>query len=463
MKVTFIMSSMGRKPNQKKYVKTWQMEPLSIGVLSSLTPENVQKEFFDERVEEIDFETETDLVAITVETYTARRSYEIAERFQKRGIPVIMGGFHPTLFPDEVQQFADSVVIGEADSLWPGILVDAEKGKLKKRYKSKSRPSLDTVYPDRSIFEGKDYLDLGLIETGRGCAYSCDFCSIARFYKNSYKHRPIENVVAEIKSKKRKYFFFVDDNICTDMEYAKDLMRALIPLKINWFSQGSINMANDEELLMLMKKSGCKGILIGFESLNKATLTEMKKGVNVKVDLDSAIRKIHKSGIFIYATFVFGYDTDVPEIFELTRKFALKHKFFITAFNHLVPFPGTLLYSRLEKEGRLLYDKWWLSNDYKFGDVAYMPSGSSPDELANRCYEYRKGFFNISSIFRRLFNMSTNFRSFSNPFGFLLMNLLSKIDVKKRQGIPMGTGVPLKGIDYEDNLYSSKFVEKAIS
>lgn len=441
MKVTFIMPSIGRKSLKQKYLRTWQMEPLPIGALSALTPPHVDKEFFDDRFNEIDYNTKTDLVAITVETYTARRSYEIAKRFRDRGIPVIMGGFHPTLNPDEVLEHADSICIGEADELWAGILADAEKGKLKKRYQAKQRPQLKGFFPDREIFKGRSYLKVGLVETGRGCPYGCDFCTICQFYNQSYFYRPIEDVVTEIKRHRYPYYFFVDDNIASDTAHAKELFRALIPLKIRWFSQGSINMAADPEMLDLMKKSGCMGILIGFEALDAETLKTMKKGVNVKVDLDSAIQKIHDAGLKIYATFVFGYDNQTIGVFDETFAFAMKHKFFITAFNHLVPFPGSGLYARLKKEKALIKDRFWLDHDYTFGDVIFKPKNFTPEELTELCYGHRRKFYTWTSIFRRLF-ARPNWVGFVDPFGYLLVNWLSRVDVGKRQGLPMGLGEP---------------------
>jgi radical SAM superfamily enzyme YgiQ (UPF0313 family) len=200
-------------------------------------------------------------------------------------------------------------------------------------------------------------------------------------------------------------------------------------------------MANDPETLKLMKQSGCLGVLIGFESLDKETLKKMKKGVNVGVDFDQAIDRIHDFGIRIYATFVFGYDNQEIGVFDQTFDFAMKHKFFITAFNHIVPFPGSQLYNRLKDEGRLIVDKYWLNHDYTFGDVIFRPKNFSPEELTELCYNHRKKFYTIPSIIKRLFH-KTNTGSLQEMFAFLLVNILSKIDVSKRQGLPMGKGEP---------------------
>ncbi len=440
VKITFIMSSIGEKPDDKKYVKTWQMEPLPIAALAALTPSEVEREFYDDRIEDVDYTTDTDLVVMTVETYTARRSYEIARRFRERGVRVVMGGFHVTLMPGEARNYADSIVIGEAENIWPDVLRDARQNKLKKIYKCNTRPSLEKVFPDRSIFQGKKYMNLGLVETGRGCGFQCDFCSITKFYNHSYTYRPVEDVTDEIRKLSYKNYFFVDDNFCADLGKAKQLAKALIPLKIRWVSQGSINMAKDLELLDLMKKSGCAGVLIGFESLNKMVLKNMNKGVNIAIDIEEAIKKIHNAGLGIYAVFLFGYGDDTPEVFEKTYRFALKHKFFSTAFNHLVPMPGTPLYERLKSDNRLLDEKWWLNHSYSFGDVVHIPENCTPEELSSYCYAYRKKFFSISSIAQRFFNFEINFSSIYNPFLYLFYNFLMRFDVSKKQGIPLGTG-----------------------
>lgn len=439
MKITFILPSVGRKIKQKKYPRTWQMEPLAIARLASLTPKDVKLEFFDDRIEEINYQTKTDLVAINIETYTAKRAYEIAAIFKKFGKKIIMGGFHATLIPEEVINYSDSILVGEAENLWQDVLYDLKNNKLKKIYKANERPTLEGIMPDRNIYKDKDYLKLGLVETGRGCYFNCDFCSITNFYNHTYRYRPIEDIVNEIKGLDNKYYFFVDDNICANIEHAKKLFKALIPLKIKWFGQAIINIAQDEELLSVMKDSGCMGVLIGFESLNKETLKEMNKLINNQVTTyDDAVKRIHGFGIRIYATFIFGYNNLDENLFKSTYNFVKKHKFTIAAFNHLVPFPGTPLYKRLEKEGRLLYKKWWLEPTYRFGQVAYKPDKISPEKLADLCHKYRKKFYSVPSLWKRLLNFKLNFNSIESIFIYFSINILSKIDARKRHGLPMG-------------------------
>lgn len=438
MKVIFIMPSIGKKDNDE-YIRTWQMEPLSIAQLAGLTPDNIELKFFDDRLEEINYDETADLVAISVETYTSRKSYQISNEFRKRKVKVILGGFHPTLIPNEAIEYADSVLIGEAEGLWDKVLQDVKDNKLKKFYKSDVRPSLNGLRPKRDIFNGKKYLPINLVESARGCHFSCNFCSIGSFYKQTYNCRPIFEVVNEIRDLKRKNIFLIDDNIGVNRTRAKELFEALIPLNVRWVSQISINLLNDDELVNLMAKSGCIGVLIGFESLDSNNLEQMNKGWNKKViSYEEAVQKLRDKGIATYATFLFGYDYDNLDSFNKALEFALKHKFFLIAFNHLVPFPGTPLYEKLYNEGRILHDKWWLDSDYRFGDIAFQPKNLSPQELSELCLNFRKKFYSFPSILRRSTDYKANCKNVYMFSTFFSLNFLSKKEVMQRSGLPIG-------------------------
>ena len=438
MKLTIVHPCIGRIPG-KEYVRSWQMEPLPAAHLAGLTPDDVEIAFWDDRMEDIPYDEPTDLVAISVETYTARRAYEIASEFRRRGVPVVMGGFHATLMPHEVQQYAESVVVGEAEAVWQQVIDDARNHRLQPRYRAQGRPDIACVRPDRSIFEGKRYLSIGLIEAGRGCNFRCEFCAVQTVFGATQTRRSVETIVEEIRELRgrRKLFFFVDDNMVAHPESAKRLFRALIPLKIKWVSQATVTMAEDEEMLELMKASGCQGVLIGFESLHESNLALMNKSFNTaRMGPREAVRRLHAKGIRLYATFVFGYDHDTLEDFERTRRFCEDEGIFMVAFNHLTPFPGTPLYARLEREGRLLYDKWWLDERYRYGQVPFRTTLDA-GLISERCVEMRKKFYGPWSILRRARNRA-NISNWTMFHSYFFINALLRKEAAQRENYPLG-------------------------
>ncbi|MDH3583770.1 MAG: radical SAM protein, partial [Phycisphaerae bacterium] len=299
----------------KRYIRTWKMQPIPSAMIAAMTPDDVDIRFYDDRLEAIDYDAPTDLVAISIETYTARRSYQIASEYRRRGVPVVMGGFHATLCPQEVQRHCESIVIGEAEGVFAELIDDYRHGTARKVYRSTGRPKL-SVQPDRSIFNGKRYLPIGLVEFARGCRFKCDFCAIQSVFKSTQTHRDVDMVTDEVRRVRRpgQMIFFIDDNITSDLKAAKELMRALIPLKIRWVSQSAINVAYDEEALSLMKLSGCQGVLVGFESLDEDSLRTMNKGFNLMGGGPrEAMARFRRAGLRIYGTFVFGYDFDTPD------------------------------------------------------------------------------------------------------------------------------------------------------
>ena len=414
------------------------MEPLGIAMLAGLTPPEIRRTFFDDRIEPILYDAPTDLVCITVETYTARRAYQIAAVFRARGVRVVLGGFHPTLLPDESERHADSIVIGEAEPVWRDVLDDTSAGRLQARYSS-DRPALSGLAPDRSIFGSRRYGMVSLVETSRGCRFNCDFCSISPFFRQRCVERPVEDVVREVRSL-RKPIFFVDDNLGADPDRLRALCSALVPLKRPWVGQASLHIAEDRTLLDLMRRSGCQGVLVGFESLDAETLQDMGKSVNLAArHYPRAIKAFRDQGLSVYATFVFGYDQDTPETFRRVFDFALQQKFFFTAFNHLVPFPGTPLYDRLSAQNRLLYPHWWLEHGVRFGDIVFQPAQMSPRALADLCESHRRRFYALPSVARRALDFKANCLTPYKAMVFLGQNLLHQREVVRRQGLPFGS------------------------
>ena len=439
MKILFVIPAIGKK-EKKKYIGTWKMEPLTVATLKSITPDDIETEFYDDRIENIDYENDADIVSITVETYTAQRAYAIADKFRAKGKTVILGGYHVNAVPDEAAEHADAICLSNAESYWNNLLQDYKNGSLKKVYVGNN--GFSGKLPDRSIFKGKKYLPLSLIETGRGCPNNCEFCSITAYYEHSYFPRKIEDIVAEIKQQKPVFIFFVDDNICANKKHLKELCRALIPLKVRWASQAALSVAEDDELLDLMAKSGCTQILIGFESMDERNLDQMNKSWNYKLgDTDALINKIHRAGISIYATFLFGFDFDDVANFRRTVDFALKHGFFFAAFNHLLPFPGTKLYKRLQDSGRLLYDKWWLKDDYKYGAIPYEPKALSPVELRDFCANARHEFFSLKNILKRGVSQFKRNKDLFMLYVFFSQNLNLRKEIDEKLNLPVGNGL----------------------
>jgi radical SAM superfamily enzyme YgiQ (UPF0313 family) len=433
MRITFI------RPNLWEVRSGDAMQPLVFAILSALTPSEHQISFYDERVESIDFEHDTDLVAITAETYTAKRAYEISHRFRERGIPVVMGGFHPTLMPDEAILYADAIVIGDAEGLWGQILEDAKINCLQPVYSQAEDPDLGGVILDRDIFKGKKYNPVIPVYYGRGCRFACDFCSIFSIYNARVRQRPIDEMLSEIEQLNSRHILFIDDNLFVNRPVFIDFLYAIKSLNINWACQISIDIVKDPELLDLMADSGCIVTHIGIESLNKDNLAQMNKKWNLKYgEYQISINQIRDRGIMIYGSFIMGYDWDTPDSFEITVNFALENKFYIANFNSLTPMPGTRLHERFKKEGRLIYDRWWLDSRFRFGDATFYPKRMTPEELTEGCYWARTEFNKYSSIFKRALSRNANARNLENLGAYLLSNLISRKEIHKKQGHALG-------------------------
>lgn len=441
MKLTLIKPNIGRMEHSL-YVDEGRMEPLQLGVIAGMTPADVEVVLYDDRMESIPYDEPTDLVAITVETYTARRAYEISAEFRQRGIPVIMGGMQPTLIPEEVVPHADSIYIGDAEFLWSEVIADARRGKLKPLYRAPVGIPQPGTLTRRDLFKGKGYLPVTLLQYSRGCRFACTFCAVSAFFDKTQYCRDVREVVQEIESQDRKLLFFVDDNILSDHEAAKKLFWALIPLKIHWVSQGSIDMTGDRELMDLMVKSGCVGHVIGFESLNVNNLRWMKKAPNLVggfKDYKPQLEIIRDYGLQLWAAFTLGHDYDTKESIERTLEFALENKFCFAAFNILVAYPNTPLYKTLEAEGRLLYDgKWWLHPAYRFNYACFQPALMSPEALTEACFHARATFNSIGSIIRRAFDFKTNMRSPYRLGVYVTYNPVFRKEVFKKHGMKFG-------------------------
>lgn len=436
--ITFIRPALGCGPSADA------MTPLVFAILKALTPEGIATTLIDERIEPFT-PVATDLVAITVETFTALRAYQIADHYRAQGIPVVMGGHHTSMVPAESAHHADAVVIGDAEGVWPQILADAEARALKPRYQGATGGGpVQPIVFDRSIFHGKRYAPVALVQVGRGCRFACDFCSIHAFY-GSYRHqRPIADVVAEISRLPRhQVIFFVDDNLLAKRANFIALMQALAPLKRRWSCQITIDVARDDELVDLMQKAGCVLMLIGFESLDKANLKQMHKNWNgVAGSYESVISRLHARGIMVYGTFVFGYDADTPDSFRQAAGFAQANNLAIANFNPLTPMPGTGLYDRLQASGRLLQPRWWINPAYRYGDAIFEPHGMTALELSAGPSDARRVFYALPSIAARTFYGLWRWRRPVSSFYMVYANLVSRREISRKQARHLSHAAP---------------------
>jgi radical SAM superfamily enzyme YgiQ (UPF0313 family) len=439
MKLTLIKPNIGRMEHSL-YVDEARMEPLSLGVLAALTPPNVEVALFDDRMEPIPYDDPTDLVAINVETFTARRAYEISAQFMARGVPVILGGMHVTLIPEEATQHATAIYVGDAEFLWGQVIEDARRGRLKPVYRARGGSPQPGVITRRDIFTGKTYLPISLLQFSRGCRFDCTFCAVSVYFNQGHFCRNIAEVIREIEAQPRRVLFFVDDNLLADHAAAKELFRRLIPLKVRWVSQGTIDMTADAELMALMVESGCLGHVIGFESINPHSLQSMKKTPNLTrfAGYKPQINTLRRYGLQSWAAFTIGHDFDTPESIDQTLAFAIENKFAFAAFNVLMPYPNTPLYNRLKAENRLLYGgKWWLHPEYRFNYAAFKPKLMTADQLTEAGFRARSRFNTIGSIVKRAFDPPT-LRSLYRLSAYLTYAPLFRKEVFKKHGMRFG-------------------------
>ncbi len=414
------------------------MQPLVFALLAALTPEPIELSFHDELVEPLPVCPDADAIALTVETFAARRAYQLADRWRARGVPVILGGFHPSMCPDEAAAHADAVVVGEAEDTWPRLLADLAAGRLAARYDSAGANGLGGVRFDTRAFAGKRYAPLGLVQFGRGCRFACDFCSIHAFFGAGVRTRPVVEVVAEIAARPERMLFFVDDNLYADPPAARALLEALVPLRRRFACQISMDVAEDPALLGLLRRAGCRVVIVGFESTSVATLRAIGKGANLHADYERVIRAFHAAHLMIYGTFVIGYDDDGPGTAPAASDFATRHRFALANFNPLMPMPGTRLYARLAAQGRLIHDRWWIDPGYRYGDAMLVPAGMTPEELMTGCRDARSAFNTPGCIARRLLHPAANAHSPLAAALYLAANLVSRREIIAKQGRRLG-------------------------
>jgi radical SAM superfamily enzyme YgiQ (UPF0313 family) len=363
------------------FKKNLRYAPLTLTTLAAYIPPvlHADVQIIDEGIEEIDPNLTADLIGMTVITGSSRRAYELADRFRSRGIPVVLGGPHITLIPEDAAPHADSLVVGYAEDAWPQLLRDFAAGSMKPRYDQAPNLSLaNRPLPRRELMKKQHYLTTHVFEATRACVHSCDFCVVPTAWGIKPYLKPVEDVVADIKGYWAKKIIFIDLNLISDRDHAARLFEALIPLKVNWFGLSTTLLAKDVPLLELAARSGCTGLLMGFESITPENLKRSLKGFNSPSNYKDLTSLLHKYGITLMACFTFGLDGDTPDIFMQTARFAIDAGIDLPRYAIVTPFPNTGLYKRLESEGRILTKNWEL---YDAQHVVFQPRQMTPQEL----------------------------------------------------------------------------------
>jgi len=372
--------------------------PLSLPLLAGLTPRDVDVQLVDESVERVDPEARADWVAISAMTAQAPRAYEIADAFRRRSIPVVLGGIHPTVLPDEAGEHADAVVVGEAETVWREVIADLRTGRLKPRYQAEAYHDLVGLpVPRRDLLRADRYLTVNVVQTARGCPNGCTFCTVRAVFGRRYRFRPIPEVVDELRTL-GGWVGFVDDNIVGHPARARELFEALIPMKRQWIGQGDLSVAKDPELLRLCARSGCSALFVGLETLTPEGLRATHKSPNLACDMSEAIATIHKAGIEIVGSFVLGLDQDDTDVFARTAAFAEENKLMAAQFCVLTPYPGTEVHRQLDEEGRIEERDW---AKYNMRQVVFRPLQMTPQQLETGQKAVHDRFYSIPSILRR--------------------------------------------------------------
>jgi len=397
MKILLISPHFGVKRNLlSKFIN---YKTLALEQIAALTPDKHDVEIINESSKEIDFEEDYDLVGISIITSNAIRGYEIADEFKKRGATVVFGGYHPTALPLEAKQHADSVVVGEAEETWPQLLLDFENGKLKPFYHQTKPVDPELIPAAKRINQNKS--SSSAIQATRGCPINCEFCAMHMVEGTKFRGRPIDNVIEEIKSIKSNGIFFVDASLTINTSYTKALFREMRRLNKRFSCFGNINiLAKDDELLKLAAEAGCKKWFVGLESVSQETINSINKRTNKIEEYDIAIKKIKNYGMLITGLFMYGFDNDTPQVFDQTLQALYELNLDSASFSIVTPHPGTYLFNKLEKEGRILTRDW---SKYNEGNVVFKPKKMSEEVLLQGVKKASMEYYSFSNSFKRCF------------------------------------------------------------
>ena len=373
--------------------------PLSLMTIAALTPEKHNVTIIDESMEAVDFEQTPDLVGLTAMTAAAPRAYQIADRFRQQGVPVVMGGMHSSALPEEALQHVDSVVVGEAEELWPQLLADLEGGSLQPIYRHEEYPDPALIpAARRDLVDIDKYVAKYTMQASRGCPFACSFCTVSTFFGRTYRTRPIEDVIAEAASLEGEPLILVDDNIMGHPSYAEKLFERLADLKTTFATQASATMLNTPELITKAAQAGCRALFVGLESISPEQLAKVGKKFNPVDRYKELVQRLHDNGISIIGSFMFGLDGDEPDVFERTADFAEEAQIDIGQFSILTPLPGTELYHQLRREDRIFDEDW---SNYDGTRATFVPQGMSREKLDAGLQWIYERFYSWRSIFKR--------------------------------------------------------------
>ena len=429
MKVLLIMAdAQMHKFYLGSHVRSAREAPLSLTTLAAMTPgrDDIEYTLIDESVDRVPMDFPADLVGISILTGTARRGYALADHYRSRGIPVVFGGAHATLMPEEAKQFADSVVVGMGEKTWPDLIKDFEAGQLKPEYREPPAegdwaPGIPT--PRWDLQRKSGYMMPYTIHATRGCVHNCDFCSVKGIWRK-FQRRPVADVIRDMAAVPAGRFVLNDVSPFDDIEYAKELLTAMIPLGKKWGGLATSRITDDPELYELLQRSGCTYLLIGFESINQRALKQIAKGFNKATDYKTLMDRLHKAHIVVQGCFVFGFDSDQNDVFAKTVAEVQELKIDIPRYSMYTPYPASPLFQRLQAEGRILSYDW---ADYDTMHVVIRPAQMSPAELYEGFRWAYKETFKLWNILERTIATGINF-----PITFM-GNLTYRLFVKRLQ------------------------------
>jgi len=423
MKILLISPERQRK---KEETFLFRLSFLNLPYVAAVTPPDIEVKIIDEAFEKVNFDEKADLVGLTAQTPVAPRAYQIASEFKKRGVPVVMGGVHASMLPQEALQHVDAVVIGEAEEIWPNLIQDLRKGQLGRIYVGSEFVDPSKLpLPKREPLKEKFYFPLKLLETTRGCPHRCDFCGVSKFFGFRYRNRPISEIDRELKALfpegsmmnpipkkilsifsrdlpyflKRRLLYIIDSNIAGDKRFCLDLLSLLKHYDLLWWGHAPVSVAFDQKLLEGFSQSGCIALNLGFESFSVKNLQTMGKGFNQPSRYAEAVKRIRDQGIGIMGTFIVGLDDDDPGVFQRIIDFCSNERLDWALTFIMAPYPGTESYKRLEQEGRIFCRDW---EKYDSLNAVYHPVLMSVEELEQGMRKVWREVFSLNSIYKRI-------------------------------------------------------------